>query len=210
MAPAAKRLQRLRHEQPSITFLAFDSALSLAKVRLTALRNLVSHLRRLDFWILLVDTDSNVSKLVGKDEAKFDSRLESSLQNCLRVVPPFVALRKDVFLQVEPTKTQYLDLVGGKVSATHMQWLCFIPKMGRPSWNSVSWTRFWNPKGAIFIGIPLEPILEKMIGFHSVRYLTTVFEANTRAKLLVLANQRLPLNVIGNRGGYARLAHERQ
>jgi hypothetical protein len=187
-----------------LTFVAFDEALSLGRLRLEALRRLASHLRKLDFWVLLLDTNNKVSELTGESARLASTRLDTSSNRYRRLVPPFHILRTDIFLQSEPIRSKYLQVVGGNRQVSHMECLRFIPKMGRPLWNDSSWEGFQDEKGSRLFRIPLQAILEKLLSEHSIASLTRRTPDSPAAQLIALTNQRLPLNIVGIQGQDAK------
>lgn len=204
MAGALKRLKEIRKGMRGLTFVAFDEALSLGRLRLEALRRLASHLRKLDFWVLLLDTNNKVSELTGESARLASTRLDTSSNRYRRLVPPFHILRTDIFLQSEPIRSKYLQVVGGNRQVSHMECLRFIPKMGRPLWNDSSWEGFQDEKGSRLFRIPLQAILEKLLSEHSIASLTRRTPDSPAAQLIALTNQRLPLNIVGIQGQDAK------
>lgn len=139
MVPHIRRLQALRGGKLGITFLALDSASSLTRSGLSALRRIAYNLRGMGFWIILIDTDPGVLQLVPCPEISGSGFLDVEIDPYCRVIEPFLSMSQDVFLKTEPDRTRYLDVVEGRYRATHLEWTQMIPKMGRPLLNGGSW-----------------------------------------------------------------------
>jgi len=195
MAVSLDGLKQLRKGQEGIVFLALDEAMSLGTRRLSVLRRLTSHFKEADFWVILLDTNHKISELTGHKAQVPSSRLMASSSTRMNLAEPFVTLPHDIFLR---TDEAWLGCLFGESQITHADCLQMLPKMGRPLWNDASWRSITDKNGYCVDGIPLKMILQKLIGIHSVKFIRE--PEGRESRLLALASQRVPLNLIAMQG----------
>jgi hypothetical protein len=198
----AQRFKRLRKNQPGFAFVALDHAMSLGRIRLKVLRQLMQLLRGLDLWVILIDCDRD---MVGKTvEPVYSFRWLCHTEYGVKVLDPFVLMLPDILVS---DNIVYASLIGGDTIQTHREWLGYLTRMGRPLWNGEYWRKPVSRSGTQALGISLLPVLEKLLGRFNFGQL--LFDGTNEqmqkthgAKLLALIGQRVPINLIGSQGKY--------
>lgn len=198
----AQRFKRLRKNQPGFAFVALDHAMSLGRIRLKVLRQLMQLLRGHDLWVILIDCDH---VMVGKTvEPVYSFRWLCHTEYGVKVLNPFVSMLPDIFVS---DNIEYVSLIGGDTIQTHREWLGYLTRMGQPLWNGEYWRKPVSRSGTQALGISLLPVLEKLLGRFNFGQL--LFDGTNEqmqkthgAKLLALIGQRVPINLIGSQGKY--------
>lgn len=198
-------LQNLFPQETEENFvhLAIDEAMSLGP-RMAILRRLLSYTREIKFWVLILDTNNQVSKLSGYDARAPSSR---ALLGGSHLIDPFMEMPQNIFLQSGKATVDYPAILSGAVKRTHSTVLALLPLMGRPMWNDRSW-RLLNPVGNQLFR--LKAVFEKLL---AGRDFTTAVDLATSQPmdikdpiLLAAASQRLPLHLAGVQGTSKRLS----
>lgn len=169
-------------------FLAIDEAMSMGKVKLTALRRILSPLGRPNLWVLLIDTNNRVIELRCRDPVTASTRVSSGS----KMPSPFLGFPHDVFVRSQTYAWIYAHILRGWPidSITHDTLLDFLPLMGRPLWNDYKfqldlvWNKLMQGKQHFLNGFGRHTKMTEEIGLM----------------LVTAVSSRVPLDLLGVQG----------
>lgn len=162
--------------------LTIDECGQMGSANLYTLRWLLNFMQPKRSWILLLDTNTQISRLAGTESHSASDRTERrDLINC----EPFTLLPQDIGMIT--CAQEYLDVCdGNKVMATD-QILGYLPKMGRPLWQD-GWLKMLGGDASLrFAGLNLQRVVIKL----------KAQGLKDAEGYIALLSQRLPLNLAG-------------
>ena len=166
--------------------LTIDECGQMGSANLYSLRWFLNFSQPKRSWILLLDTTTRISRLVGKESYSASDRTDRrDLINC----EPFTLLPQDIGMIA--CEQEYLDVCDGKKTMATDRILTYLPKMGRPLWQD-EWLKF--PGGDVslrFAGLNLQRVVIKL----------TAEGLKMAEGWIALLSQRLPLTLASPQGG---------
>jgi hypothetical protein len=166
--------------------LTIDECGQMGASNLYNLRWLLNYVQPKRSWILLLDTNTRISRLAGTESYNASGRTgNGDLINC----EPFTLLPQDIGM-ISCTQ-EYLDVCDGKIIMATDRILGYVPKMGRPLWQD-EWLKIPGGGESLeFAGLSLQRVVIKLTAQGSK-------DANGQIALL---SQRFPLTLAGFEGG---------
>ena len=132
LSPALSRLEGLvpvGQEPPAIFFLALDECNTFSQI-LPHLRRVWNAAKPKRTWLLLIDTNSRIAPLIGREAREASKR---TMKKQSRLVEPFVDMPLDVKFTPEHRLQVYRQILNRTFTLRGLNQL--LPKLGRPLWN---------------------------------------------------------------------------
>ncbi|KAH8085367.1 hypothetical protein HD553DRAFT_27308 [Filobasidium floriforme] len=171
--------------------LTIDECGQMGSDQLTSLRSHFNSMKLSRSWVLLLDTNTQISRLAGSEALSSSAR---PMRGALKLCEPFSFLPQDLGMIAK--RKAYMDICEGRDrSKLDSDMKEYLPLMGRPLWAD-SWLQRSETGGLVYAGVDLTRVFLKLTKVAK-KGATPVEDSE---QIIALFTQRFPLAIPGFHG----------